>query len=59
MVKRDIDAITYNDIIERKGAKNMNKLVTMLMTDRTLPLLFTFKDFEKLGYKKHGMGNTR
>jgi len=31
----------------------MNKLVNILMTNSDLPLLFTFKDFEKIGYKKY------
>ena len=53
----DIDVTIYNDIIERKEVKIMNELVNMLMTDRTLPLLFTFKDFEKLGYIKHEFDN--
>jgi len=31
----------------------MNELVNMLITDSSFPLLFTFKDFEKLGYKRY------
>jgi len=31
----------------------MNELVNTLMTNSNLPLLFTFKDFEKLGYKRY------
>jgi hypothetical protein len=31
----------------------MNKLVNMLMANGNFPLLFTFNDFEKAGYKKY------